>query len=149
MLSDVMPGSSDCQMHDAARVRIERPHLLRRTGGFHSFHHEARHLTQFGVFSAAVAHAVNDEAAVVVQVASEAGVHDLLQRVERLCLAFQQHLGTIAGNLDPDRVRRVDDLDGEVEPHGRKHVPDEVTDLRLHIHLSPLHRASRLAATPP
>ena len=46
-----------------------------------------RHLLQLVVLAAAEAHAVDDEAAVVVELAAEGGVDDLLQRVERFAFA--------------------------------------------------------------
>jgi hypothetical protein len=80
----------DGEVDQAARVGIERPHLL-RPGVLRLLHREARHLLQLVVLAAAIAHAVDDEAAVVVQLAAEAGVDDLLERVEGLALALQQH----------------------------------------------------------
>ena len=91
---------------------------------------EPRHLAQLFVLALAIAHAVDDEAAVVVELAAEAGIDDLLQRVERFALALEEDFPARAVDLDADRVGRVDHLHVERRQlHRRQHVPDERSGL--------------------
>ena len=110
MLSDVsVVVFGDREVHDAARVRIERADLLRRAGVSDLLHQELRHLPQLGVLALAEAERVDDVVPIAARVAAERGVDDDLQRVERLALAPEQRVGAVAGQVQPDVVRRLFD----------------------------------------
>ena len=83
MLSEVTPRIlGDGQVHDAALVRIERAHLLRRAASAPS-RPGTRHLPQLGVLVAAEALAVDDDALVVAELLPERRAHEVLQRLQR------------------------------------------------------------------
>ena len=110
-LSDVsVVVFGDGEVHDAARVRVERADFLRRAGRLDLVHQELRHLPQLGVLVLAEAERVDDVVAIAAGVAAERGVDDDLQRVERFALAAEQRVGAVAGEIQPDVVRRL--LDG-------------------------------------
>ena len=70
----------------------------------------------------AVVHAVDDERAVVVELAAEGGVDDLLQRVERFGAPAEQRLAAFAGNFDADAVAQSSTI-GTVERQAHRRRP--------------------------
>ena len=91
----------------------------------HLLHQELRHLPQLGVLALAEAERVDDVVPVAARVAAERGVDDHLQRVERLALAAEQRVGAVAGEVQPDVVGRLLDVDLEVEPMAPVTCADE------------------------
>ena len=77
----------DRQVNDAAFVGIERTHLLRRAAALGLFRDEARHLPQLRVLVPAEAVAVDHDALVVAELATERRGHEVLQRLEAFAAA--------------------------------------------------------------
>src|SRR4029450_8847816 len=99
----------DGEMDEAPRIWVQRTDLLRRAGRLRTFHHEARHLPQFGVFALAVVEAIDHERAIAVELPPESGVDDVLERVQGLGATAQQNVALSAGEINPHAVGCVAD----------------------------------------
>ncbi len=118
---------------DAARVGIEWTDLLRRPARPGLVDQELRHLSQFRILALAETQRVDHVVPVAARVAAERGVHDHLERVERLAFAAQQRVSALTGEVHPDVVRGLLDIDRKREPHGAEHLLDERPDLSIEI----------------
>src|SRR5687768_6440946 len=66
------------EMDEPSRVGVERSHLLRRAARLRALHEEPRHLANFRVFRPTVVQAVDDDGAIVFELAPVRRVHDVL-----------------------------------------------------------------------
>ena len=134
-------------MHDAARIRIERPDLLRDARRHRFLHQKFRHLSQLDVFAFSKSECVNHIMPIAARIAPKRGVDDHLQCVERLAFSSKQRVRALAADVQPHVVGRLLDRHVERQTHGLQHLLDEIDVFGIEICLC-VHTHPTFFATP-